>query len=223
ATYLGVASFSPSSTHGARHILFSSNWEKPGGRNFNIFMIRSNGTELEQVTHSGTFDSFPMFSPDGKYLAFSSNRNARKPRETNVFIADWNSRIAGPIMTDEEKNPVNRWYVVARELSAPDMEGRGVGTSGLNRAEAYVAELFQKAGLAETSSTFGFGEAVKGYEHEVEIVRGVELDEGTSLKADWRKLKVKDEFAPAAFSAQGSVSGKIFDVGYGIIAPELSI
>src|SRR5690606_27859497 len=36
-------------------------------------------------------------------------------------------------------------------------------------------------------------------------------------------LKVKDEFAPAAFSAQGSVSGKIFDVGYGIIAPELSI
>jgi len=30
-----------------------------------------------------------MFSPDGKRLVFASNRNARQPGETNVFIADW--------------------------------------------------------------------------------------------------------------------------------------
>jgi Tol biopolymer transport system component len=30
-----------------------------------------------------------MFSKDGKKLVFSSNRNQSKPRETNVFIADW--------------------------------------------------------------------------------------------------------------------------------------
>jgi Tol biopolymer transport system component len=30
-----------------------------------------------------------MFSPDGKKLVFSSNRNATRPHETNVFIADW--------------------------------------------------------------------------------------------------------------------------------------
>ena len=29
-----------------------------------------------------------MFSKDGK-IGFSSNRNQSKPRETNVFIADW--------------------------------------------------------------------------------------------------------------------------------------
>jgi len=36
-----------------------------------------------------TFDGFPMFSPDGTQIAFSSNRNAAEPRDTNVFVADW--------------------------------------------------------------------------------------------------------------------------------------
>jgi hypothetical protein len=30
-----------------------------------------------------------MFSPDGKRLAFASNRGAKAEGETNVFIADW--------------------------------------------------------------------------------------------------------------------------------------
>lgn len=54
-------------------------------------MINTDGKELKQITHSGTFDAFPMFSYDGKKLVFCSNRNKeRKPsRDTNVFIADW--------------------------------------------------------------------------------------------------------------------------------------
>ena len=35
------------------------------------------------------FDSFPMFSPDGKKLLFCSTRNAAGPHEFNIFIADW--------------------------------------------------------------------------------------------------------------------------------------
>jgi Tol biopolymer transport system component len=30
-----------------------------------------------------------MFSPDGKKLVWASNRNPKKPRETDIFIADW--------------------------------------------------------------------------------------------------------------------------------------
>jgi Tol biopolymer transport system component len=224
-TKLGASTFSPYFTPDGKKILFVSNYKHgPRSRNFDIHMIRDNGTELEQITHSGTFDSFPMFSPDGKYLAFSSNRNARKPRETNVFVGDWNARLAGPIMTDDEANPVNRWFVMNRELSSSDMEGRGIGTKGLGRAESYVAELFQKAGVREMGGLFDFGDEVKGFEHEIDIVRGVELNaKETSLKADWRELKTKEEFAPAAFSSQGAIAGKILDVGYGIVAPELGI
>jgi len=224
-TKLGAATFAPYFTPDGNHIVFSSNYNHPGGRAFDIFMVRTNGTELEQVTRSNSFDSFPMFSPDGKYIAFSSNRNARKPHETNVFIGDWNARVPGPIITEDDKNPVNRWFVIDRELSSPDMEGRGIGTEGLQRAESYAAELFQKAGIREMNppGSSPFGDAIKGYEQEIEIVRGVELGDGTTLKADWRPMKVRDEYAPAAFSGQGALTGKVLDVGYGIVAPELSV
>jgi Tol biopolymer transport system component len=48
-----------------------------------------NGEGLEQITYDTDFDSFPMFSPDGKRLSFSSNRNNGDTRSTNVFVADW--------------------------------------------------------------------------------------------------------------------------------------
>jgi Tol biopolymer transport system component len=30
-----------------------------------------------------------MFSPDGRWLVFASNRGAKAPHETNVFLARW--------------------------------------------------------------------------------------------------------------------------------------
>ena len=52
-------------------------------------MIGSDGQNIEQITRDSMFDAFPMFSPDGKKLIFSSNRNNNGTRETNLFIADW--------------------------------------------------------------------------------------------------------------------------------------
>jgi Tol biopolymer transport system component len=52
-------------------------------------MINLDGTGLRQVSFDSTFDSFPMFSPDGKKLSFSSNRDNGGTRDTNVFVVDW--------------------------------------------------------------------------------------------------------------------------------------
>ena len=52
-------------------------------------MIDIDGKNLERITHGETFDAFPVFSNDGKKLAFSSNRNNGGGRDTNLFIADW--------------------------------------------------------------------------------------------------------------------------------------
>jgi Tol biopolymer transport system component len=56
---------------------------------FNLWMINLDGTGLEQITFDPVFDAFPMFSPDGKKILFSSNRNNGGTRSTNLFVADW--------------------------------------------------------------------------------------------------------------------------------------
>lgn len=69
--------------------MFSSNHKGARGFEFNLFMINEDGTGLEQITYDKVFDSFPMFSPDGTKLIFSSNRNNQGTRDTNLFVADW--------------------------------------------------------------------------------------------------------------------------------------
>ena len=70
-------------------IIWSSNHLDPQGREFDLFMSNVDGTGLEQITFSEGFDGFPVFSPDGRFLAFGSNRNNGDTRDTNVFIAEW--------------------------------------------------------------------------------------------------------------------------------------
>jgi TolB protein len=88
-TRLNKASFAPYFFPDGKRIIFSSNVADPKGRDFDLYMINLDGTGFERITYNNTFDGFPMFSPDGKKLVFASNRNAGKPGETNIFIADW--------------------------------------------------------------------------------------------------------------------------------------
>jgi Tol biopolymer transport system component len=88
-TKLGAASFAPFFHPDGRRILFASNVGDPRGRNFDLYLVNDDGSGLERVTTEESFDGFPMFSPDGKKLVFGSNRNAARPGETNVFVADW--------------------------------------------------------------------------------------------------------------------------------------
>jgi Tol biopolymer transport system component len=89
-TKLGAASFAPAYFPNGKQIIFSSNIGSPGGMgNFELYAINVNGKNLEQITFSPGFDGFPMFSSDGTKLVWASNRNAKAPHETNIFIADW--------------------------------------------------------------------------------------------------------------------------------------
>ncbi len=88
----GASNFSPFFHPDGKRIVFSSNVETRGGGgrpSFHLYLVGDDGTGLERLTFDGQFNSFPMFSPDGKRVVWVSDRNAKQPGEFNVFLADW--------------------------------------------------------------------------------------------------------------------------------------
>jgi Tol biopolymer transport system component len=85
----GAANFAPFMHPDSRRVIFSSNVDDPSGRSFALYLAGVDGGGIERVTWADGFASFPMFSRDGQKLVFTASRNARGPRELNVFVADW--------------------------------------------------------------------------------------------------------------------------------------
>ncbi|MDP2341606.1 MAG: hypothetical protein Q8O67_11665 [Deltaproteobacteria bacterium] len=85
----GKANFAPYFHPDNQRVLYVSNKGDPKGRDFDVYLVKTDGTGEERVTTNPSFDGFPMFSPDGKSLVFSSNRANGKSGDTNVFMADW--------------------------------------------------------------------------------------------------------------------------------------
>jgi len=91
-THNGAANFAPYFLPDNRRILFSSSVDG-GGRNFDLYLMDPYAEDpdatIERITRSPVFEAFPMFSPDGRYLVFASNRAGKKPGDTNLFVAEW--------------------------------------------------------------------------------------------------------------------------------------
>ncbi len=89
----GASNFAPYFHFDGRRIIFSSNLSNPpdhkGRPAFQLHLVHDDGSATEQITFEGHFNSFPMFSPDGKKLVWVSDRNATTRGEFNVFLADW--------------------------------------------------------------------------------------------------------------------------------------
>ncbi len=85
----GAANFAPYPLPDDTGVLYASN-AGGNGREFDVWLQKRGGGESERVTHAAGFDGFPMFSPDGKWLMFASNRATEAGKnDTNLFVARW--------------------------------------------------------------------------------------------------------------------------------------
>ncbi len=84
----GAANFCPYFTADGRKIIYTSN-VLDRRQEFELYLIDKTGGELERITFAPGFDGFPVFSPDGHWLVWASNRAAPETHETNLFIARW--------------------------------------------------------------------------------------------------------------------------------------
>jgi hypothetical protein len=128
-----------------------------------------------------------------------------------------------------------------RYLSSEELAGRGSGTEGGRKAAAYIARAFREAGLKSGGGRgfyqpFTFNAGVKmGSPNSVTLrvpAQGSELRAQGSAPdvpsrepravSPERRLRLRDDFLPVAFSANGKASGEVVFVGYGISAPQLN-
>ena len=101
-------------------------------------------------------------------------------------------------------------------LASDEMEGRGVGTNGLNKAAEFVRSEFQAAGLRV--------DAVEGGAFQkFSMITGVKLGEWNSLTfvgPDNQKieLKIGEDFNVCSFGGSGKLHHEVVFGGYGINA-----
>jgi hypothetical protein len=99
-------------------------------------------------------------------------------------------------------------------LASDELEGRGVGTNGLNKAAEYIREQFKEAGLDVTRVNGGAFQkfnmttrAVLGAPNKLSLVGpdGKVID-----------LKMDVDFVPCSFGGGGKISGDVVFAGYGL-------
>ena len=80
------------------------------------------------------------------------------------------------------------WWATTGALSGDDMEGRDAGSAGYDRAAAYVADRFQRAGLQPAGDGGTFFQRIQFDDIEV-------VSEGTSISVGTRSLRFLHEVA----------------------------
>jgi Tol biopolymer transport system component len=67
----------------SKHIIYATS--RHGASNYELYLMVSNGRQKTRITYSPGADLFPVFSPDGRYVMWTSKR--AKDGSTQIFLA----------------------------------------------------------------------------------------------------------------------------------------
>ena len=121
-----------------------------------------------------------------------------------------------PVFGDAANELESRLLKDIKYLASDELEGRGVGTDGLNKAADFVRDSFREAGLDVTSVN---GEAFQPFS----MTTGSKLGKTNTLTftgPDGKSinLKINGDFQTCSFGAAGKFDGGIVFGGYAIDA-----
>jgi hypothetical protein len=104
---------------------------------------------------------------------------------------------------------------VTSTLAEPEMEGRGTGTPGGEKAARYIADRFARLGLKPLGDAGTYLQAIK--------FRSSQIMPESSIKTSDTSLKLGQDFivAPPYTMASADASGEMVFVGYGVTSTEL--
>jgi hypothetical protein len=112
--------------------------------------------------------------------------------------------------------PAGEYLDHIKYLASPELQGRGTGTPGLEKAAAYIAADFRSLHLQPIAG--------KSYYQDFQVTTNAHLGSGNSLRYEEggrrKRLEIRKEFIPFNFSASGKASGGLVFAGYGITAKE---
>lgn len=236
-TRLGAMSWAPFYHPTGEYLIFTTN--RHGFANFELYLVDVEGkSQPVRVTYTKGFDGLPVFTPDGRRMAWTTNRT--ESGQSQLFIADWNHeearRLLGMDMPEDQLDSTaaaaarQAAVETARKanvdfapedigrhvdyLCRPDLAGRLTGTVGEKLATAYVAAYFDSLGLQPAGDDGGWFQ-------EFEFTAGVDLGKQNRLTLGEIPHEVGKDWLPLAFAQTGDVAAApIVFAGYGIAAPK---
>jgi Tol biopolymer transport system component len=241
-THVGAMSWAPYWHPSGRYLIFTNNVN--GFANFELYIVDAEGKhEPVRVTSTDGFDGLPVFSPNGKQLAWTSARTA--DAKSQIFIADWadaaalkalglDASAAPGKVIEAAHTAAPDLATTAAEITAADLRthitylasdalnGRLTGTPGEILATQYAADVFAAIGLSPEGDKDSFFQPFN-------FTAGVALGSGNALDVMHggdaiEKLQADKDWRPLSFSQTGKIAAsEVVFVGYGIETPEEAI
>jgi len=130
-------------------------------------------------------------------------------------------RGAGTHSRDASLFPQDEYLGHIRYLASDELEGRGTGQEGIDKAAEYIADYFEKFGVepAGDDGTYFQNFTLKLRK---QIGEGTRLAVGLEGRRTRAPAKLRQDFVPFPFSGNGAFKGDVVFAGYGMVEEDFN-